>query len=138
MTHEPEQSRVVPRSHRQAFRILVVDDYPDTAETMATLLRFYGYEVGTAFDGQLALQAARANQPDVVLLDISMPGMNGYEVARRLRRMFGDAVWLIAITSHGFEDDRRRCLEAGFDRHMLKPADPNEIEKLLGQLASSL
>jgi chemotaxis response regulator CheB len=69
---------------------------------------------------------ARANPPEVVILDISMPGMDGYEVARQLRRMFQRRVVLIALTAGGFEEDKRRCIEAGFDRHFVKPADPCE------------
>jgi CheY-like chemotaxis protein len=115
-------------------RVLVVDDCPDSAESMAILLRLDGYEVETATGGQAALRAAKARRPDVVLLDISMPGMNGYEVARQLRKMFHDDVGLIAITANGFEEDRLRCLEAGFDRHFVKPADPDEVERALWQL----
>ena len=102
------------------------------------LLRLYGHEVATALGGPAALRVAREYRPDVVLLDISMPGMDGYEVARRLRDMFHDEVTLIAITAHGFEEDRRRCLDAGFDRHFVKPADPEKVEALLRQVAGSL
>jgi CheY-like chemotaxis protein len=135
MTCEPEQPRVDEQSHHRRVRVLVVDDYPDNAESMGMLLRFLGHEVATALDGSAALEAARDRQPDVVLLDISMAEMNGYEVARQLRRMFQDQVLLIAITAHGFEEDRQRCLDAGFDRHVVKPADPNEIQRLLGEMA---
>jgi CheY-like chemotaxis protein len=78
--------------------------------------------VDVALDGEAALQQARAKPPDVVLLDISMPGMSGYEVARQLRAMFQNKVRLVAITAHGSEEDRKRCLEAGFDVHLVKPA----------------
>jgi CheY-like chemotaxis protein len=125
------------RSHPPSVRVLVVDDYPDNAESMGMFLRLFGHEVAIAFNGSAALHAARARQPDVVLLDISMPEMDGYEVARQLRRMFQDRVLLIAITAFGFEKDRQRCLEAGFDRHLVKPADPGEIARMLRELASS-
>jgi CheY-like chemotaxis protein len=105
---------------------------------MALLLRLYGHEVDTALGGPAALRAARANPPEVVLLDISMPGMNGYEVARQLRSMFQDRVVLIAMTAYGFEEDKRRCVEAGFDYHFVKPADPVKVEQLLPELACSL
>ena len=118
--------------------VLVVDDYPDNVASMAMLLRLYGHEVDTALGGPAALRAARAKQPDVVLMDISMPGMSGYEVARQMRGMFHDEVTLIAITANGFEEDRRRCFDAGFDRHFVKPADPEKVEELLRELASSL
>jgi CheY-like chemotaxis protein len=121
----------------RGVRVLVVDDYPDNADSMA-LLRLHGHEVETALSGQVALASARARRPEVVLLDIDMPGMSGYEVAARLRGMFHGGVVLIAITAHGLEADRRRCLEVGFDRHVVKPADPEEVQGLLRELAHSL
>jgi CheY-like chemotaxis protein len=130
-----EQDRLTPTLKRRAFRVLVVDDYPDNVESMALLLRLYGHEVEVALGGPAALRAAQAQQPDAVLLDISMPGMDGYQVARQLRAMFPDKpLLLVAITAHGFEEDRRRCEEAGFDRHLVKPADPLEVEQLLREL----
>jgi CheY-like chemotaxis protein len=123
---------------KSGVRVLVVNDYADNVESMAMLLRLYGHEVETALGGPAALRAAWTNPPSVVLLDISMPGMNGYEVARQLRRMFQDRVVIIALTAHGFEEDKRRCLEAGFDRHFVKPADPMKVEKLIRNLAHSL
>jgi CheY-like chemotaxis protein len=138
MACEPEPSKRDARSHRPRVRVLVVDDYPDNADSMGMLLRLFGYEVATAYNGAAALQVARVRPPDVVLLDISMPAMNGYEVASQLRRMFQDRVVLIAITALGFEEDRQRCLEAGFDRHLVKPADPNEVARLLRELATAL
>jgi CheY-like chemotaxis protein len=122
----------------RGVHVLVVNDYADNVESMAMLLRLYGHEVRTALGGLAALRAARTNPPEVVLLDISMPGMNGYEVARQLRSMFQDRVVLIALTAHGFEEDKRRCLEAGFDRHFVKPADPVKVEQLVRELARSL
>jgi CheY-like chemotaxis protein len=124
--------------HEHSVRILVVDDHADNVESMATLLRLYGHEVETALGGGAALRAARANPPTVVLLDISMPGVDGYEVARQLRIMFQSRVILIALTAHRFEEDKRRCLKAGFDRHFGKPADPVEVEHHLRKLALSL
>lgn len=121
--------------HEHGVRVLVVDDYADMVESMATLLRLYGHQVETALGGSAALRAARANPPTVVLLDISMPGVDGYEVARQLRCMFQRRVILIALTAHRFEEDKRRCLNAGFDRHFGKPADPVEVEQRLRELA---
>jgi two-component system CheB/CheR fusion protein len=128
----------LPARPVRGARVLVVDDYPDNAESMALLLRLYGHEVETALAGPAALESARARRPEVVLLDIDMPGMSGYEVAARLREMFHGGVVLIAITALGLEADRRRCLEAGFDRHVVKPADPDKVEGLLRELANSL
>jgi len=113
----------------------VVDDYPDNAEGMARLLRRYGHDVDVALDGKTALQRAQAKQPDVVLLDICMPEMNGYEVASQLRAMFQNKVRLVAITALGSEEDRKRCLEAGFDLYLGKPVDPPEVRNLLREVA---
>jgi CheY-like chemotaxis protein len=134
-----EQHKLIPTPKHRAVRVLVVNDYPDNVESMALLLRLYGHDVEVALGGAAALRAAQAQQPDAVLLDISMPGMNGYQVARQLRAMFRDKrLLLIAITAHGFEEDRRRCEEAGFDLHLVKPADPLEVENLLRELGQSL
>jgi CheY-like chemotaxis protein len=134
-----DQHKLIPTPKRRAVRVLVVNDSPDNMESMALLLRLYGHEVEVALGGAAALRAAQAQQPDAVLLDISMPGMDGYQVARKLRAMFRDKpLLLVAITAHGFEEDRRRCAEAGFDLHLVKPADPLEVENLLRELGRSL
>jgi CheY-like chemotaxis protein len=133
-----QQQQPLPWPHGGGVHVLVVNDYADNVESMAMLLRLYGHEVQTALGGPAALRAARANPPEVVLLDISMLGMDGYEVARQLRRMFQGRVVLIALTALGFEEDKRRCEEAGFDRHLVKPADPEKVEQLLRELACSL
>jgi CheY-like chemotaxis protein len=130
---EPETA-----GHGRPVRVLVVDDYPDNAASMAMLLRLYGHEVDIALNGCEALRKAQAKPPDVVLLDISMPGMSGYRVARELRSLFQQRVRLIAITAHSFAEDQQRCLEVGFDLHLVKPADPREVQRLLEQLAEVL
>ena len=108
--------------------ILVVDDNVDAAETLAMLLRLDGHHVRVVHDGPAALEAARSRVPEVVLLDIGMPGMDGYEVARRLRQLPGLAgVVLVALTGWGQEQDRQRSKEAGFDHHLTKPADPQAL-----------
>jgi CheY-like chemotaxis protein len=133
------QHRRIPTPKHRPVRVLVVNDSPDNVESMALLLRLYGHEVGVALGGPAALRAAQAQQPDAVLLDISMPGMDGYQVAGKLQAMFRDKpLLLVAITAHGFEEDRRRCEEAGFDRHLVKPADPPAVEHLLRELGRSL
>jgi CheY-like chemotaxis protein len=119
-------------------RVLVVNDSADNVESMALVLRLYGHEVYTALGGSAALETARAKRPDVVLLDISMPQLNGYDVARKLREMFRSEIKLIALTAHGFEEDHRCSRNAGFDRHLVKPADPEQVEKLIRELASTL
>jgi len=113
-------------------RILVVDDQPDAAAMLARLLRGRGHDVLVAADGPAAIEAAAASRPDVLLLDIGLPGMDGYEVARRLRALPGmEAALLVALTSYGQEEDLRLAREAGFDHHLVKPTDLESIENLL-------
>ncbi len=113
-------------------RILVVDDNIDAAEALGELLRDYGHEVATAHDGTRALDHARLHRPEIVLLDISMPEMDGYEVAKRIRGELGlgDAL-LIALTGYGEDRHRRLAREAGFDHHVTKPVDAAKLEELL-------
>jgi PAS domain S-box-containing protein len=116
-------------------RVLVVDDNVDSAEVLATLLRLSGHDVRTVYTGPTALAAAAAYRPDVVLLDIGLPELNGYEVAQRLRQdpqLKG--VWLVAMTGYGDEADRQLSQEAGFDRHVVKPMDFPKVEELLTTL----
>ena len=122
---------------RRGLHVLVVNDYADNVESMAMLLRLCGHEVDTALGGRAAVEAARANPPDVVLLDISMPGMDGYEVARQLRRTLGDKVRLIALTAYDSPEEQH-WIDAGFNRHFTKPANPVAVERLLRGLANSL
>jgi len=117
------------------LRILVVEDHADSAEMLAFLLRLEGHEVRVASDGAGALEAARAQRPDVVLCDIGLPGMNGYEVASQLRRDTECAdARLIALSGYGQAEDRRRSKEAGFDFHLTKPVEPDALIALLGSL----
>ncbi|MFL6648615.1 MAG: ATP-binding protein, partial [Sulfurifustaceae bacterium] len=120
-------------SHRApGRRVLVVDDNRDTAETLATLLHMQGYEVRTAFDGREALDVAEAFHPDITLLDIGMPQMNGYEAAQHIRsRLWGQRTTLIAVTGWGQEDDMRRAIASGFDYHLRKPIDFDLLQPLL-------
>ena len=113
-------------------RILVVDDNVDAAEALGELLRDYGHEVVTAHDGAQALDSARLHRPEIILLDISMPEMDGYEVAKRIRGelSLGDAL-LIALTGYGEDRHRRLAREAGFDQHVTKPVDALKLEELL-------
>lgn len=116
----------------QTLRILVVDDNRDSAESLAMLLELGGHEVRTSYDGVAALDAIAADRPDAVLLDIGLPGLDGYEVARRVRAMPGAAaVLLVAVSGYGGEDDRERSRDAGFDHHLVKPVDLAALERLL-------
>jgi signal transduction histidine kinase/CheY-like chemotaxis protein len=115
-----------------SWRVLVVDDNHDSADTLAALLRMAGHAVQVAYDGRAALEAARTTLPEAVLLDIGLPGMDGHEVARRLREQTGTRpILLVAISGYGQEEDRVRSLEAGFDHHLVKPVDPEAVRALL-------
>jgi PAS domain S-box-containing protein len=111
-------------------KILVVDDNRDAAESLAALLRLDGHETATAFDGQEALVAVRLLAPEVVLLDIGLPRMNGYEVAQRLRES-GSSARLIALTGYGQPEDRERAYRVGFNHHLVKPVDPQALAQVL-------
>ncbi len=118
-------------------RILVIDDNRESADTMAMLLRVFGHEVRTAYSGATALEMARLQPPDVVLCDLSMPGMGGLEVARRLRHDLGLAdVLLVALTGYGQEEDIRRSEEAGFNAHMVKPISLDVLQELLSRASA--
>lgn len=138
---EPEEATARPAageagSEAGSLRILVVDDNVDAADTMAALLEMFGHVTGVANDGHQALQKAKEFRPHAVFLDIGLPGMNGYEVARTLRNTPGlDKAALIALTGWGAADDRARAREAGFDHHLTKPAELDTIENLLGDVA---
>jgi len=113
-------------------RILVADDLKDSADTLAMMLRALGHEVHTAYDGEEAVLAARRLRPEIVLLDIGMPKQNGYEACRQMRaESWGKSLFLIALTGWGQEDDRAKTEDAGFDAHLVKPADPATIIRLL-------
>ena len=113
-------------------RILVVDDNRDAAESMAVLLRMEGHLVDIAYDGPAALEAVRSMRPDVVLLDLGLPGIDGFELAERLRAMpDGARTLLIAISGYGQDEHREKSRRAGFDRHFVKPIDPASVTELL-------
>jgi CheY-like chemotaxis protein len=114
--------------------ILIVDDNVDSADSLATVLGLKGHRTWTAYDGPTALEAARAHRPGFVLLDIGLPRMDGYEVARRLRQTPDlRGVVLVAMTGYGQDEDRRKGQEAGFDYHLVKPVDLTELAKILAK-----
>ena len=131
---DPEGGAGERKEGRPGRRVLVVDDNRDSAESIALLVEIWGHEVRTAFDGPSALDIAAAYRPEVILLDIGLPGMDGYEVARRLRQGAGGGPVLVAMTGYGMEEDRRRSREAGFDHHLVKPVDPEGLRVLLAGL----
>jgi CheY-like chemotaxis protein len=119
--------------------VLVVDDQPETADTLALLLRQVGYEVWIARDGNSALAAARSHHPDVVLLDIGLPDMEGYDVARQLhQRRSNRSPYLVAVTGHGEDVDRLRSEQAGLDLHLVKPVDPDTLTAILEHFQETL
>lgn len=119
-------------------RVLVVDDNKDSAISLGMMLKFLGYETKTAHDGLEAIEATTAFQPDVVLLDIGLPKLNGYEVARAIRQEHGNSKpILVAVTGWGQEDDKKLATEAGFNHHLTKPAELDTLMKLLKEVATN-
>jgi len=127
------KTTVAGQNDRQAMRVLVVDDNRPSAQTLAWVMELNGYEVRACFDGQSAVETARAFHPDVVLLDLGMPKMDGYEVCRRLRQdeTLADTL-VIAQTGWGGDAERRRTAAVGFNHHMTKPVDFNVLLQLIG------
>jgi CheY-like chemotaxis protein len=123
-----------PPAQAAPRRVLVVDDNVDAAESTAMILRLWGHQVRIAHTGPEALRAAEEDEPEVVVLDIGLPGMSGYEVARRLRAQprFRTTT-LAAVTGYCQDEDRRRSEEAGFNVHLVKPVEPEALEALLAR-----
>ena len=115
----------------QGRSIMIVEDNADAREALRLLLELDGHTVEAAADGAEALQVAGAKDPDIALVDIGLPGIDGYEVARRLRQSHGRRPLLIALTGYGQPEDRRRATEAGFDALLVKPVDPTALSDLL-------
>ncbi len=133
--HDPPPKAAGPRAKAlHGWRILVVDDNADSADSLGELLRVLGNDVRIARDGLEAVAAAEAFRPELVLLDIGLPKLNGYDVARRIRdQPWGRAVTLVALTGWGQDEDRRRSQQAGFDLHLVKPVELAALEKLLAR-----
>ena len=112
--------------------VLIVEDNADQAATLSLFLSLKGHRLEIASTGPAAIELARRQRPDVVLLDLGLPGFDGFEVARRLRQEHGQAMRIIAVSAYATEADRRESLEAGCELHLVKPADPRFIESLLG------
>ena len=128
----PEIAETEDHEHK----ILIVEDNMDAADSLAEMLEIWGQRVCVVYDGLTALGTALDFHPDIVLLDIGLPGINGYEVARRLRRERDlNGVFIVALTGYGQEEDRRQAMEAGFDRHFTKPVDLDVLHTLLKQVA---
>jgi two-component system CheB/CheR fusion protein len=124
---------------QHALRVLVVDDNQDAADSLAVLLRLWGYDCRVSYDGASALHLARVYRPDCLLLDINMPKMDGYAVARRLREQPDlAAVKLVAVTAYTDKLHAQRIRQTGFDHHIIKPADTDELETLLSKMDEGL
>jgi signal transduction histidine kinase len=141
----PEPAPEAPRpdtedlSSGQGLRVLVADDHVDAASSLGAMLRLWGHHVHTVNDGRAAIEEVRAHPFDVVILDIGMPGLDGYEVGRRIRQLPGrEQVILLALTGYGQHEDRQRSQEAGFDAHLVKPADLQILQDLLARPARPL
>jgi signal transduction histidine kinase/ActR/RegA family two-component response regulator len=133
----PENSRALPRlaPAKRSLKILIAEDNIDTAKSLSMLLTHYGHQVTTVHTGSAAVRAARREHPDVVLCDLGLPEMDGFGVARTLRREpSARSPWLIAISGYGQEEDQRHSQESGFDLHLTKPVDPAELQRLLDSL----
>jgi signal transduction histidine kinase/CheY-like chemotaxis protein len=136
MRHPSTLPATAAPQSEQKRRVLVVDDNADSAQTLAMVLDVMGHQTRLANDGLEAVRIAQEFQPDIVLLDIGMPRLNGYEACRQIREQaWATAVIIIAVTGWGQDDDRRRSKEAGFDLHLVKPLDPLVVERMMRDLA---
>ena len=128
--HAASSAKTKEGEHR-VLRVLIVDDNHDAADSMAAMLEMMGHHAEAAYDGIKALQLASDLEPDLILLDLGLPDMDGFEVARRLRRLSGRIPRLVALTGYGAEEDKRRTSEAGFDEHVTKPVTPETIGEIV-------
>ena len=135
MSTDPALFAESRRERKVKRRALVVDDVPDVTDMLSVLLTYAGYEVGTADSAAAAITAADTQQFDVIISDIGMPEMNGYELARRLRAHPAyKSVPMVAVTGYSMFDDRERSLSAGFNAHLTKPIEPQALLDLIEQL----
>lgn len=118
------------------LHILIVEDDVDARDALQALLELEGYSVAAASDGPAGLQAAAVKNPDIALVDIGLPGIDGYEIARRVRaREPAPRPFLVALTGWGQPEDRQRAIDAGFDAHLVKPVDPADLTRLIQKVA---
>jgi CheY-like chemotaxis protein len=134
---ETEVSNPGLRAYR-SLHILIVEDYPDGRESLRTLLEAWGHQVEVAVDGRDGLQKGLAVRPELALIDIGLPYLDGYQVAEKLRAALGNRIFLVACTAYGRPEDRRRALAAGFDIHLVKPVDLDDLAHWLVVAAVTL
>jgi CheY-like chemotaxis protein len=114
--------------------VLIVEDNADSRETLRTLLTLWGHQVTVAENGPRGVEKALTTQPEIALVDIGLPDLDGYQVAEQVRAApQGDGIYLIALTGYGQQGDRRRSLHAGFNAHLVKPVDPKELARMLAE-----
>ena len=134
---EPLEVSAEQPALQRSLRILVVEDDPESLQMMGALLGLWGYEPRLVPAGPAALEAAEEEMPDIVLLDLGLPGMDGFEVARRLRRRpGGHDLFIAAVTAYRGEEHKRQARESGFDRYLMKPVDIDTLRLLLSQTAT--
>jgi CheY-like chemotaxis protein len=131
------KGKPAPDTRRQ-LRVLVVEDNADGREMLRLLLEMFGYEVEVARDGVEGVEMGLSDHPQAAVIDIGLPRLDGYQVARRLRAEFGPHIFLITHTSNGRPEDRERALRAGFDVHLVKPVDPRELRAWLETAARQI
>jgi CheY-like chemotaxis protein len=137
MQQERNQHKEAPVRSAARRRVLVVDDNLDAAVSLALMLKLMGHEVRTAHDGLEGVAAAHDFRPDVVILDIGMPRLNGYDACRRIREQpWGRQMVIFALTGWGQQEDKARSQAAGFDGHLVKPVQPGDLKTLLTELKS--
>jgi DNA-binding response OmpR family regulator len=133
--HRQDTPRAAMNGHPvqppRPLHVLIVEDQADAGDSLALVLRMYGFDVAVARDGAEAYTAARAQPPDVLLMDIGLPRLNGWEVARQLRELCPVRPLTIAVTGYGLPADRQRSRDEGFDFHLLKPVEPLELAAVL-------
>jgi CheY-like chemotaxis protein len=117
-------------AQRRSRRVLIIDDNVDAADSLAFILRDMGHQVHVAYAGRAALEMTLRTRPEIVLLDIAMPEISGYEVAKQIRQYLGDGVRIFAVTGYGQDEDRLKSVEAGIDQHLIKPLDTTFLDSL--------
>jgi CheY-like chemotaxis protein len=131
-----QQATATHASPVAPVRVLVADDNRDAADSLKRVLALHGHDVRVAYDGATALRIGQEFRPRVAVLDIAMPGSDGYEVARAIRKQQGREITLVALTGWGQDADRKQAMESGFDYHLVKPIDPEALNRLLADVAA--